>query len=389
MHMKHILINAATEALAYFLITRDFGGSSYSIGVRSIGVIKKMNDSIKLIAVLVVGLVIGAGAMYMIAPPGGTGTTTYIITTAGSTTVYPLSQEWATQFHADFPAMTVNPSTGGSGLGQSQVADELIDIGASSSYPNSDYRTANPNVKIIPVSADALGIVANPAVNGSNFKMDCDMAVAIFQGNITTWEVFETAFNVVIAATGDINVYVRSDASGTTATFGKWLKTAGANPNPYQNYTWGLGDSESISWPAGISAVEGNPGVAAGVLGDTSGIGYVGLAFMEDLAVVDLYNPTIQEYITPNLENALKALPAELTDPGANLMNSANTGAYPIARLLYYLVNEDNLAWYVIVYLNWVLAQGQQYISDVGYVPISGTSAVTYALSVVGDLIPS
>lgn len=348
-----------------------------------------MNDTIKLLAVLIVGLVIGAGAMYVIAPPGSGVPTTYTITTAGSTTVYPLSQEWATQFHADFPSMTVNPSQGGSGAGQSQVADELIDIGASSSYPDEAYRTANPNVKIIPVSADALGIVVNPSVNGSTFKLDADMAVAIFQGNITDWQDFETTFNVNVDAIGDIDVYVRSDASGTTATFGKWLGTAGNNHNPYANYTWGLGSSESISWPAGFNAVDGNPNIASGVLGDVSAIGYVGLAFMEDLTAALLWNPTTEEYVEPTIENALKALPAELINPGANLMNSANEGAYPIARLLYYLINENNLAWYVIVYLNWVLAQGQQYISDIGYVPISGTSAMDYSLSVVGDLTPS
>jgi phosphate transport system substrate-binding protein len=348
-----------------------------------------MNNTAKMLGLLVIGLVIGAGATFIVAPPG-TGTQTYTITTAGSTTVYPLSQEWAVQFHADYPSITVNPSTGGSGLGQSQIADGLIDIGASSSYPKEDYRTANPDIEIIPVSADALGIVANPSVNGSTFKMDVDMAVAIFQANVTTWEDFETTFNVAITATGSINVYVRSDASGTTATFAKWLETADANSNANgADYEWGLGHSEVVSWPGTHSSVDGNPGVASGVEGDTQGIGYVGLAFMEDLTPVDLYNPGNDEYVTPSLENSLKALPDEITDPGQNLMNSNNTGAYPIARLLYYLVNPDNLHWYSIAYLNWVLVQGQQYISDVGYVPISGTSAVTYALSVVAALSPS
>ncbi len=348
-----------------------------------------MNDNVKLIGFLVIGLVIGAGGMMLIAPPG-TGSQTFTITTAGSTTVYPLSQEWAVQFHEDFPTMTVNPSTGGSGLGQSQIADALIDIGASSSYPGEDYRTANPDIEIIPISADALGIVANPAVNGTSFKMDCDMAVAIFQANVTTWEDFESIFNVQIQATGDINVYVRSDASGTTATFAKWLETADENTNANgAEYEWGLGHSETVSWPASISAVDGNPGVASGVLSDNNGIGYVGLAFMDDLTPVDLYNPGNGEYVTPSLENALKALPDEITDPGQNLMNSNSSEAYPIARLLYYLVNPDNLNWYTIVYLNWVLVHGQQYISGVGYVPISGTSAITYAMSVVASLSPS
>ena len=70
-------------------------------------------------------------------------------------------------------------------------------------------------------------------------------------------------------------------------------------------------------------------------------------------------------------------------------MNSDKEGAYPIARLLFYLVNPDNIKWSTIVYLNWVLAQGQEFIDDVGYVPISGTSAMTYALSVVSSLSPT
>ena len=138
-----------------------------------------MNDNVKILGFLVIGIVIGAGMMLIISPPSA-GSQTYTISTAGSTTVYPLSQEWAVQFNLDYPSISVNPSTGGSGLGQSQIADGLIDIGASSSYPGEDYRTANPDIEIIPVSADALGIVANPAVNGTSFKMDCDMAVAIF-----------------------------------------------------------------------------------------------------------------------------------------------------------------------------------------------------------------
>ncbi len=350
-----------------------------------------MTDSkTSIIVGIIIGLLIGAGAMWILNPGTGAETETYTISTAGSTTVYPLSQEWASQFHADMPSFTVTPGTGGSGLGQSQVADGLIDIGATSSYPDSTYRTANTHVEIIPVSADALGIVAHPSVNGSTFKMDCDMAVAVFQRNVTTWEDFETTFGVTIQQTGDINVYVRSDASGTTATFATWLEKADENTNPNgAEYEWGLGHKESISWIAGSNAVEGNPGVASGVKNDENGIGYVGLAFMDDLTQVVLYNPGNEEWIEPTLENALKALPDTLSDPGANLMNSDRAGAFPIARLLFYMVNKDNLNWQTLTYLYWVLSIGQQYIADVGYVPIGGTSAMAYSLEAVGSLAPS
>ncbi len=354
---------------------------------RIVGEMKMASKITSLVVGVVIGLIAGAGAASMLM--GATAPTTYIITTAGSTTVYPLSQEWATYVHEDLPLFIVNPATGGSGLGQSQVAAGIIDIGASSSFPSEEYSDSNPNVRVIPISADALAVVANPAVNGSVLKLDSDMCVAIFQRNVTTWEQLESEFGVSIAQTGNIEVYVRSDASGTTATFGKWLRTSGENPNSHANYTWGLGDHESLPWVQGSNAVEGNPGVASGVDSDPQGIGYVGLAFMEGLTTARLYNYGNDEYVTPSLENALKAIPALVTNPGQNLMNSATTGAYPIARFLFYLINENNLKWYVIFYLTWCLLQGQQYIPQVGYVPINGTAAATYALSVIGGLIPA
>jgi phosphate transport system substrate-binding protein len=336
---------------------------------------------------LLIGIMVGAGAVFVLMPSGAP--VTYTISTAGSTTVYPLSQEWSSMFSEGFPAFVVNVVAGGSGLGQSQVAQRLIHIGASSSYPSAQYRGDYPNVKILPIAADALAIVVSPSVNGSVFELDPDMAVAIFQGNITTWESFASTFHVTVAATGKIDVYVRSDSSGTTATFGKWLSTSSSNPNPHANFTWTLGSSEVISWPAGFNAVLGNPGVASGVKGDSKAIGYVGLAFMEGLTAADLYNYGNGQWVVPSLSATLKAIPTTLTDPGQDLMNSGTPGAYPIARLLFYLVNIDNVPWYVIVYLDWAIAQGQAYVSGVGYVPINGTAAASYSLNEVGMLKPT
>jgi phosphate transport system substrate-binding protein len=349
-----------------------------------------MNDSIKLLAVLVVGIVVGAGVTIVAVPGltgGGSAGPTYTITSSGSTTVLPLSEEWASQIGTDLPQFRFDPTGGGSGTGQSDAAAGLVDIGASSSYPKEPYRIANPHVAILPISADGLGLVVNTAVNAT-MKLDCDMAVAIFQRNVTTWEGLETSFNIEVDATGDINVYARSDASGTTATFGKWLETAGDNPNPDANFTWRYGDDESITWAPGVNAVEGNPGVRSAVLSDANGIGYVGLAFMDDLVKVDLYNPTTGEYVEPTVANVLKTLPDPITDAGVNLFNSDVTGAYPIARLLFYLINTEEVQWYTLEFLVWCLTQGQAFIQDVGYVPIEGTSAQVYAFEVLGTLVP-
>ena len=243
-----------------------------------------------LVVGIIIGILLGAGGLIFISPNPGAGLQG-TITTAGSSTVYPLSQIWATEFNVDSPGLTVNPSTGGSGLGQSLVSQALIDIGASSSYPKPDYIEENPSVEILPVSADGLGVVVNEVVNGSSFKMDCDMVVAVFQRNVTTWSEFSTVFGVSVQQTGPINVYVRSDASGTTATFAKWLETADENNNTNgADYEWTLGHEEALSFPSGVNSVDGNPSVSSGVISDDHGIGYVSLAFMEGAVAVDLYN---------------------------------------------------------------------------------------------------
>jgi phosphate transport system substrate-binding protein len=338
---------------------------------------------------LIIGILLGAGGFVFISPPPGGGIQG-TITTAGSTTVYPLSQIWATEFNAVFPSITINPNSGGSGLGQSLVGQGLIDIGASSSYPNQNYIDENPDVEILPVSADALGVVVNEAVNGSIFKMDCDMVVAVFQRNITTWADFSTMFGVSVQQTGTIRVFVRSDASGTTATFAKWLETADENTNANgAEYEWFLGHEEALSFPAGVNAVDGNPGVASGVEGDQLAIGYVGLAFLGNLVAAELYNPGNDQWVTPSIANAVKAIPTNLTAPGQNIMNSEIDGAYPIARLLFYLVNRNHISGSTIMFVTWCLVQGQNFVNIIGYVPINGTAAQRYSLNIMSTLAPS
>ncbi|MFW9974794.1 MAG: PstS family phosphate ABC transporter substrate-binding protein [Candidatus Thorarchaeota archaeon] len=338
---------------------------------------------------LIIGVLLGAGGIIFISPPPGGGMQG-TITTAGSSTVYLLSQIWATEFNAVYPSLTVNLNSGGSGLGQSLVGEGFIDIGASSSYPKQEYIDGNPNVEILPISADALGIVVNEAVNGSIFKLDCDMAVAIFQRNITTWAEFSTTFSVIVQQTGPIDVFVRSDASGTTSTLAKWLETADQNTNANAaEYNWLLGHEEALSFPAGVNAVDGNPGVASGVQTNQLAIGYVGLAFLDDLVAAELYNPSNGEWVSPSVSNAVKAIPSNLTSPGQDIMNSEIEGAYPIARLLFYLINLNHLNMNTITFVTWCLVQGQRFISVVGYVPINGTAAQDYSLNIMMSLEPS
>jgi ABC-type phosphate transport system substrate-binding protein len=108
-----------------------------------------------------------------------------------------------------------------------------------------------------------------------------------------------------------------------------------------------------------------------------------------DLVVADLYNPGNEEWVTPSIANAVKAIPTNLTAPGQNIMNSGIEGAYPIARLLFYLINRNHLSENTITYVSWCLVQGQKFVSVVGYVPINGTAAQSYSLNIMSALSPS
>ncbi|MFX1473949.1 MAG: PstS family phosphate ABC transporter substrate-binding protein [Promethearchaeota archaeon] len=342
----------------------------------------KINNS-SLALGLIIGLLFGGFLGWYIAPRG---TPTLIrITTSGSTTIHPLSTKWAEEYTVEFPSVQIQVSAGGSGLGQTQAAEGIVDIGASSSYPDSDYLDANPTVKVIPVAADALAVISNNAVNGSaGFRLTRNQAISIFNGSIVSWEDFETTWDTIVEVTGSIEVYVRSDASGTTATFGKWLEGG---------IGWSLGHKESISWPGqpNFHAVDGNPGVKSGVQSDPNGIGYVGLAYLESVSAAELYNEGNDEWVSPSPEAAKIAIPTELTDPGDSLMDSPTAGAYPIVRLLFYLVNTNYVRTASLEFVRWCLTTGQNptWIQvDVGYLDINDTGAQTLALNIIDGITP-
>ncbi len=368
----------------------------------------KINNSSVVIGIII-GLLIGTSLGWFIHPAGQPPGVT--LKTAGSTTVFPLSVAWSNHYYSSTQGQVkVEASVGGTGFGQASSVQGSVDFGAASSYKNPvDYGAAtNDQIKTIPIAADAIAVVCNPLVNGtSEIQLTREHLIPIFQADITTWEGLEVQFGLTIAATGTIQVYVRSDASGTTATYTKWL-----GKGEYSTYNWTLGDDELINWPSidSIHATEGNPGVSNGVLGDSNGIGYVGFAFMENLAAVTLYNEGNDEWIIPSPEAAKLAIPNPITDLSDSLFDSSVPSAYPIARLIFYLVNtEPPLSSFLrtqynisppygvraetVTFLEWALsATGGQSLpiirEEVGYLEITNTGAELYAFEQVANLEP-
>ena len=124
---------------------------------------------------------------------------------------------------------------------------------------------------------------------------------------------------------------------------------------------------------------------------DDAGIGYIGLAFANETANPDiigchLLNPTTGEYVKASYDSVKTAVPTTITDSSQSLFNADVTGAYPIARMLFYVLNNETVEYKSIKYIRWCLSDGQEFVRAVGYVEITDTAIVAFSQGILDDL---
>ena len=308
------------------------------------------------------------------------------ITIAGSSTVFPLAQRWGDIYMDLYSHASVEITGGGSGMGIIATGEHTVDIGMSSHPLEQSQRKKFPYLVEIPIALDGVAIVANENVNDT-LKLTREMIVSIFSGVVDTWDELEEMFNVSIGISGEIIVCVRADKSGTTDVFSKWLSI---DPN------WTLGHGEVISWPKSPRFISGNGNqeVLINVKNNPSAIGYVGLAYTasEGIVVAEILNPSTGEYIEPSQNTVKIAAQREILYPNESLFDPNISGAYPISRSLYFIIDREFIVAkkYVIEFIRWVLddngGQRQEIVRDVGYVEISGTKLQELAISMIEEL---
>ena len=198
----------------------------------------------------------------------------------------------------------------------------------------------------------------------------------IFQRTITNWNDPAIAADNPDATLPDLAITVvhRSDSSGTTGNFSKFLeKSVGTDAGGI----WKLGTDSTIEWPADTQAGEGNSGVAQVISSTEGAIGYVDLS---DATDAGLTFATVQnkagEFVEPTLEGAsAAAASAEIKD---NLTYSAiwaeGADAYPITAqtwIIAYKVQPDAAkADALKAFITYVLTDGQKMAADVNYAPL-------------------
>lgn len=294
------------------------------------------------------------------------------LTGAGATFPAPLYQRWFAEYNKQNPNVQVAYQSVGSGAGVEQFIQQTVDFGASD-VPMTEEEIAKVDRGVVelPMTAGAIVLAYNlPDVE--DLRLSRQTYTNIFLGNITRWNDPAIAKDNpdVELPDQEIRVIYRSDGSGTTGVFTEHLSAI----SPEWEQKVGVG--RTVSWPTGIGA-KGNEGVTAQIQQTQGAIGYIeyGYAKLQDIPVATLENQS-GNFVEPSEETASNALAAvELPENlVATLPDPEGEDSYPIVTytwiLAYQQYPDANKLQALQGVLNWSLTEGQEFSSELGYIPL-------------------
>ncbi len=283
------------------------------------------------------------------------------ISISGAFAMYPLTVKWAEEFKKLHPKVTVDVSAGGAGKGMTDVLNGLVDVAMFSREVSKEE--TDKGAWYIAVAKDAV----LPTINTNNpvYKSIMERGLTkqeftdvFLTENIKTWQKL-----VKSPGNNKINVYTRSDACGAGEMWAKYM-------GKKQEDLKGIG-------------VFGDPGMSDAVMKDKFGMGYNN--------VIYAYDPK-----TKKNYDGISVIPLDLNGNGKidstenfytnldNLMQAIKEDRFPIppARNLYFITKGKTENALVLEFFRFVLAEGQKYIHEAGYVTLNDDKLKTEAAKI-------
>lgn len=303
---------------------------------------------------------------------------------------------WIAAYQKACPGATINYQPTGSGAGVASFLGGRVSFAGSDSALKDDER-GPADTRCTGGKAIDLPMVTGPIAIAyklagvDSLVLDAPTIAKIFSDKIKTWnDPAIAALNpgVKLPATG-ITAYHRSDESGTTDNFAKYLDAAGAG-------AWTYGKGKAWTAPGGVGAAK-SAGVTQGVTSTDGGVTYVEVSFAENAGLKTAAIKTgTGDAVKLTGESAGKAVEAATvvgTAPDLALKLDYATkaaGAYPIVLVTYEIVCTAGLpaadAALVKSFLTYTISDaGQQAISKVGYAPLP-VSIATQVKAAIGAL---
>ena len=286
------------------------------------------------------------------------------------------------------------------------------DTGASGSVHSSGGGNAeNPvyGYSYVPITAGGTAFMYNLKLAGkqvTDLRLSPDNLVDIFTGKITWWDDPRITASYGRALPHiQITPVVRSDGSGATAQFTRWMEHThqqqwDAYCTSVNNVT--CGDYTEFFPPSGRMVAQNGSDIVAGYIMSQTGLGSIGydeyaFAKSANWPVVKVLNPA-GYYSLPTASNVAVALTAakirgvdDNTSPNDpnylqqdldGVYTNADPRSYPVSSYSYVIVPRAGATLPVpprfnntkgaalSQFLSYVLCQGQGEVSDIGYSPI-------------------
>ncbi len=298
-------------------------------------------------------------------------------------------------YQAKCSGVTVNYAATGSGAGIKQFIAAQVDFGGSDSALKDDEAksaeaTCGSPAWHLPMVTGPVGIAYNlPSV--SSLVLNADVAAKIFLGQITLWnDPAIAALNpgVTLPAT-KISVFFRSDESGTTDNFTKYLKAAAGS-------SWTVDSGKKWNGTVGEGKPQ-NAGVATAAKGIEGSISYLEWSYITQnklgLAKIDNGSGPV-ELTSASVGKMIETATQKGTDNDLSLTLDYATktpGAYPINLVTYEIVcstyKDPAKATLVKSFLtHFASADVQKSLESLGYatLPSSISAKIQTAISAIG-----
>lgn len=282
------------------------------------------------------------------------------------------------------PEYTLDYRANGSGTGVAQFASGHTQLAGSDSPL--DPSTGEPQRVAarcgspawhLPTVFGPIAVTYNVSGVG-DLNLDGPTLAKIFNGTITSWnDPALTALNrEVRLPAAPIHVLYRSDSSGTTDNFQKYLDAA-------SNGAWGRGAGKAFSGGVGVGAT-GNGGTSALLRSTEGAITYNEWSFAvgRQLKMARIITSAGPEPVTISTDSVEKTIAgAKFTGAGHDLVVDTSSfyrptvaGAYPIVLVTYEIVcskyPSTTSAQAVKAFMNAAIGAGQVDLDQYGYIPL-------------------
>ncbi|MBV9821929.1 MAG: phosphate ABC transporter substrate-binding protein PstS [Actinobacteria bacterium] len=301
----------------------------------------------------------------------------------GSTAQKNAMDQWIQDFQKKCSGTTITYNGTGSGAGVSNFIAKQDDFAGSDSALNPDKDEVAKATAACGSPALDLPMVTGPIalaykVNGvKDLTLTPQLITKIFLGKITSWDdpAIKAANSGASLPSTKITVFYRSDSSGTTQNFEKYL--AATDPSGFTSKP----DKDSSKAGFAGQGKTGSQGVQQAIGSTEGSIGYVEWSFAVsgnlDTAKVDNGGGPVE--LTADTAGAAVAAAKVAGNGGQDLTlkldyTTKTQGAYPLILVTYEIVcskySDPKIGSLVKSFLTYTAGDGQAALKDLGYAPL-------------------